>query len=148
MGGRAEAPDGSTAPSEGSGRFAHGPVVAGGAAGVSGIGAPRAHVLKAGAERLAATLDGCREFLPAGTRWTRPEGGMNIWVRLPEPMDAGELLPRAEREGVAYRPGRYFAVSRNEPGALRLSFAGLTPEEIRAGLAILGRVAKAELESS
>ncbi len=64
---------------------------------------------------------------------------MNVWVRLPEPLDAGELLARAQKEGVAYLPGRYFAVSRLEPGSLRLSFAGLTPEQIREGLAILGR---------
>ena len=66
-------------------------------------------------------------------RFTRPEGGMNLWVRLPEPLDAGELLARAQREGVTYLPGRYFAVSRPDPGALRLSFAGLPPEEIRSG---------------
>jgi 2-aminoadipate transaminase len=73
---------------------------------------------------------------------------MNVWVRLPEPLDAGELLARAQREGVSYLPGRYFAVSRLDPGALRLSFAGLAPERIREGLAILGNVTKAELESS
>jgi 2-aminoadipate transaminase len=108
----------------------------------------RARVLRAGAERLAATLDACREHLPAGTRWTQPEGGMNLWVRLPDPLDAADLLPRAQREGVSYLPGRYFAVSRMDPGALRLSFAGLTPEQIRAGIAILGKVTKAELERS
>ena len=110
--------------------------------------AHRARMLRAGAERLAATLEACREFLPEGTRWTEPEGGMNVWVRLPEPLDAGALLARAQREGVAYLPGRYFAVSRLEPGALRLSFAGLPPEEIRKGLAILGRVVRSELDSS
>jgi 2-aminoadipate transaminase len=110
--------------------------------------AHRQRVLRAGRERLAATLDSCRRFLPAGTRWTRPEGGMNVWVRLPEPLDAGELLPRAQKEGVAYLPGRYFAVSRVEPGALRLSFAGLDPDEIRKGLAALGRVVTAELENA
>jgi 2-aminoadipate transaminase len=102
--------------------------------------AHRTRVLQAGAERLEATLEGCREYLPAGARWTRPEGGMNVWVKLPDPLDAGELLQRAQKEGVAYLPGRYFAVSRLEPGSLRLSFAGLTPEQIRQGLAILGRV--------
>jgi 2-aminoadipate transaminase len=110
--------------------------------------AHRARVLAAGAERLAATLAACREYLPAGTRWTRPEGGMNVWVRLPEPLDAGELLVRAQKEGVAYLPGRYFAVSRLDPGALRLSFAGLPPEQIRQGLAILGRIVAAEMESA
>jgi 2-aminoadipate transaminase len=70
---------------------------------------------------------------------------MNLWVRLPEPLDAGDLLPRAQREGVSYLPGKYFEVSRREPGGLRLSFAALAPEKIRAGLAILGRVFAAEL---
>jgi len=110
--------------------------------------AHRARMLEAGAERLRATLDACREYLPAGTRWTRPQGGMNVWVRLPEPLDAGELLPRAQKEGVAYLPGRYFAVSRLEPGALRLSFAGLTPDQIRNGLGILGRIFSSEIESA
>jgi len=110
--------------------------------------AHRGRMLRAGAERLAATLEACREHLPAGTRWTQPEGGMNLWVRLPEPLDAADLLPRAQREGVSYLPGRYFAVARMDPGALRLSFAGLTPEQIRRGLAILGKVANAELAAS
>jgi 2-aminoadipate transaminase len=108
--------------------------------------AHRRHVLEAGAARLAATLEGCRRFLPQGTRWTHPEGGMNIWVRLPEPLDASELLARAREEGVAYLPGRYFTVSRHDPGALRLSFVGLPPEQITSGLAALGRVIAAELE--
>ncbi len=71
---------------------------------------------------------------------------MNLWVRLPEPLDAGELLPRVQRENVTYLPGRYFTVSRPDPGGLRLSFAGLTPEKIEAGVSILGAVFTAELE--
>jgi len=67
---------------------------------------------------------------------------------LPAPLDSGELLTKAQRDGVAYMPGRYFFVSRSEPGALRLSFAGLAPEQIRAGLAILGRTIRAELENA
>ena len=110
--------------------------------------AHRARVLEAGAQRLAATLDACRDHLPAGTRWSRPEGGMNVWVRLPAPLDAGDLLSRAQQEGVAYLPGRYFEVSRRQAGALRLSFAGLAPDQIRKGLAILGRVARAEIEKA
>jgi 2-aminoadipate transaminase len=105
-------------------------------------------MLQAGAARLAATLEGCREFLPRGTRFTHPEGGMNVWVRLPEPLDASELLARAHKEGVAYLPGRYFEVVRHDPGALRLSFAGLPPEDIRKGLAVLGRIFEGELENA
>ena len=110
------------------------------------LAAHRTRVLKAGAERLAAVLAACERYLPPGSHITRPQGGMNLWVRLPEPLDAGELLARAHRENVSYLPGKYFAVSHWEPGSLRLSFAGLTPEEIRNGLATLGTIFSSELE--
>ncbi|MBI5283396.1 MAG: PLP-dependent aminotransferase family protein [Candidatus Solibacter usitatus] len=106
----------------------------------------RQRMVEAGAERLKAVLEACERHLPAGTRFTRPQGGMNLWVRLPEPLDASELLPRAQAAGASYLPGRYFAVTRPEPGALRLSFAGLTPAAIESGLARLGRMFKDELE--
>jgi 2-aminoadipate transaminase len=108
----------------------------------------RRRIVEAGRERLRATLEGCARHLPSGARFTRPEGGMNLWVELPRPLDAGELLARAQREGVAYLPGRYFAVSQFAQGALRLSFAGLSPEEIGRGLATLGRLFQEELERS
>ena len=112
------------------------------------LAAHRARVLESGAQRLSAVISACDRFLPAGSSATRPQGGMNLWVRLPEPLDAGELLPRAQRENVSYLPGKYFAVSRFEPGALRLSFAGLAPDQIRKGLAILGGVFSGELARS
>jgi 2-aminoadipate transaminase len=112
------------------------------------LDAHRRAALAAGAERLDAVLGACERELPPGSRFTRPQGGMSLWVRLPEPLDAGELLARAEREGVSYLPGRYFAVARHEPGSFRLSFAGLPPSKIRAGVAILGRVFQQELEHS
>jgi 2-aminoadipate transaminase len=71
---------------------------------------------------------------------------MNLWVRLPEPLDTVDLLPRAQRENVTYLPGRYFEVTRHEPGALRLSFAGLAPDKIRTGLAVLGEIFANELD--
>ena len=152
LGGGAEAADRPAAACEGSGGFAHGSTVAGGAAGICRIGqaggASRAHARRraaSGWRRRWKRAPGTCRRARAGRS---PEGGMNVWVRLPEPLDAGELLARAQREGVAYMPGRYFAVSRLEPGALRLSFAGLTPEQIRAGLAILGRTIGAELENA
>ena len=67
-------------------------------------------------------------------------------MRLPAPLDSADLLAEAEREGVIYAPGRLFEVSRREPGGLRLSFAGLDPGRIHAGIAILGRVFSRALE--
>jgi DNA-binding transcriptional MocR family regulator len=99
-----------------------------------------------GLERLEAALRACEQHLPAGASFTRPEGGMSIWVRLPEPLDASELLSRAEREGVTYVPGKHFAVGPHDPRTLRLSFGGLPPAFIEAGIARLGRVFHEELE--
>jgi 2-aminoadipate transaminase len=106
----------------------------------------RGRMLEAGRERLRAAIAACAKHLPPGAAFTRPAGGMNLWVRLPAPLDAGELLAAAEREGVTYLPGKFFGVSKIEPGGLRISFAGLAPERIEAGIAVLGRVFRAALE--
>ena len=108
--------------------------------------AHHARILQAGAERLRAAVAACGRYLPGGSRFTRPRGGMNLWVRLPSPLDAGELLPRAHRKGVSYLPGKYFAISRPETGSLRLSFAGVDPAHIEKGVKILGEIFSTELE--
>ncbi|MDQ6700477.1 MAG: PLP-dependent aminotransferase family protein [Acidobacteriota bacterium] len=104
-------------------------------------------MLQTGAERLRAALKACEEYLPRGARFTRPRGGMNLWVTLPEPLDTSDMLPRAQREGVTYLPGRYFSISRRHSSALRLSFAGLRPEQIERGVSVLGKIFSAELEA-
>ena len=106
----------------------------------------RTLMLTAGRERLRATLAACEKYLPEGAAYTRPRGGMNLWIRLPQPLDAGELLARAERVGVTYLPGRYFAVTNMEASALRISFAGLAPDLIKTGLSVLGRIFQEGLE--
>lgn len=106
--------------------------------------AHRRRLLEAGRVRLASVLEACSKHLPPGSQHTRPEGGANLWVRLPEPLDAERLLVRAEEAGVSYLPGRLFAVQRPETGGLRLTFAGLAPERIEEGMEILGRIFRAE----
>jgi len=110
------------------------------------LAAHRDRMLKSGGERLDACLDACTKQLPNGSRFTRPEGGMNVWVKLPEPLDASEMASRAVSEGVSFLPGRHFSVSRPQTRALRLSFAGLDPGDIRSGIAALGRIFEIELE--
>ncbi len=108
--------------------------------------AHRSRMLEAGRARLHATIAACGQHLPDGAEFTRPEGGMNLWVRLPEPLDAGEMLPRAEREGVTYLPGKFFGIAKTEANCLRLSFAGVEPSRIETGIAKLGALFKSELE--
>jgi 2-aminoadipate transaminase len=106
----------------------------------------RQRMLEAGRERLRTVLEACEKHLPAEASYTRPRGGMSLWIRLPESLDAAELLPRAERVGTTYLPGKYFAVTRPEPNSLRISFAGMAPDQIESGIAVLGRMFKNELE--
>jgi 2-aminoadipate transaminase len=104
----------------------------------------RRRMIEAGAQRLDAALQSCERVLPPGSRFTRTEGGMNLWVELPEGLDTGELLARAQREGVSYLPGRYFSVTRDHSRCFRISFAGLAPDKIRQGLDILGSIYRSE----
>ncbi|MBN8557981.1 MAG: PLP-dependent aminotransferase family protein [Proteobacteria bacterium] len=83
-----------------------------------------------------------RELGPAGAEWTRPRGGMFVWVRLPEGLDAQALLPTAVEAGMAFVPGAPFFAGQPDPRTLRLSFVTSTPEQIDAGMAALGRVVR------
>jgi 2-aminoadipate transaminase len=99
----------------------------------------------AGGQRLDSVLRACREHLPAGARFSRPDGGMSLWVELPAPLRSAELLARVQEHGVDFLPGSYFSAERSHPRGLRLSFGGLLPEQIERGVRIIGDMAKKEL---
>ncbi len=81
---------------------------------------------------------GLKQHLPAGSKLTEPEGGLFIWVELPDGHDAEAILPRALDRGVAFVPGKYFYAGEAPRGTLRVSFATATPDELREGAARLG----------
>ncbi|WP_432028752.1 PLP-dependent aminotransferase family protein [Streptomyces sp. 1222.5] len=89
--------------------------------------------------RRDAMLAGLPGALPAGSRWSRPEGGMFLWARLPEAYDTVALLPRVVEQHVAYVPGAPFYAGEPDRSTLRLCFVTQTPEEIAEGLRRLGR---------
>jgi 2-aminoadipate transaminase len=74
--------------------------------------------------------------------WSQPRGGLFIWVRLPEGANATQLLEAAQAAGVTYLPGANFSPEGKGTNYLRLSFAYLSPEKIRDGIAVLARVLK------
>ena len=88
--------------------------------------------------RRDALLSGLAEHLPAGSAWTRPEGGLFIWISLPDGYDSQALLPRAIERGVAYVPGYAFYAGAAPPETLRVSFATASPAELVEGAARLG----------
>lgn len=78
-----------------------------------------------------------REHFPAGVEFTEPEGGMFLWVTLPEALDTTELFPRALERGVAYVPGRPFFALGGGANTMRLSYSSATPEQIERGVRAL-----------
>ena len=89
-------------------------------------------------DRMLAALE--RE-MPAGVRWTRPEGGMFIWLTLPEGMDGADLLAKSlASERVAFVPGGAFHADGSNRNTLRLSYSCASDAQIDEGIARLGRL--------
>ncbi|WLI87432.1 PLP-dependent aminotransferase family protein [Massilia sp. R2A-15] len=97
------------------------------------------------ANQCQAMLDAMDAHFPQGVSWTRPEGGMFIWVTLPKSIDAMKLLDQAIAAKVAFVPGAPFYANEPETNTLRLSFVTVSPERIREGIAILGKLISALL---
>ncbi|HUR89672.1 MAG TPA: PLP-dependent aminotransferase family protein [Ramlibacter sp.] len=86
-----------------------------------------------------------REMKDVDVQWNTPDGGMFLWVRLPQGMSAAELLPKAVEKGVAFVPGAPFYAQEPDPRTMRLSFVTAPVEQIDAGIAALARAVKESL---
>ncbi|HXE76219.1 MAG TPA: PLP-dependent aminotransferase family protein [Candidatus Xenobia bacterium] len=95
--------------------------------------------------RLARMEAALEAHFPEEAAWTRPEGGMSVWVALPAGMDASGLLFKAREQKVLFTPGRYFYFQAVQPNTLRLGFAAVNEKQIGRGIEILGDLIKAEL---
>jgi 2-aminoadipate transaminase len=84
-------------------------------------------------------LAALEESFPPGTAWTRPEGGMFLWVTLPEGTDAAALLDHCVAQQVAFVPGQAFHADGSGANTMRLNFSNAAPEQIRDGIGRLGR---------
>jgi 2-aminoadipate transaminase len=104
-----------------------------------------AKMRKVYASRLSALDEALRKHMPEGTRWTRPDGGMCLWLELPPGFDASELLIHAKERGVLFAPGRYFYVQNPLPNTLRLGYAGLDEKQIARGVATLADLLRVEM---
>ncbi|MGD8624691.1 MAG: PLP-dependent aminotransferase family protein, partial [Anaerolineae bacterium] len=110
----------------------------------------RAHVRKIREvyrERRDVMLRAMEEHFPESVTWTRPQGGLFLWARMPECMDAAKLLEVAVEEKVAFVPGHAFYPG-GEDGhcCMRLNFSYSAPEIIEEGIKRLGRAIKRQLE--
>jgi 2-aminoadipate transaminase len=106
----------------------------------------RAHVKKTREiyrERRDAMLAAMEQHFPPEVSWTRPQGGLFLWVRLPECLNAEDLLQVAIEEKVAFVPGRAFYPKAGDGHCcMRLNFSYCPPEVIEEGIRRLGRAIK------
>ena len=77
---------------------------------------------------------------PEGTKYVKPEGGLFIWVELPEGIDAKALLDTAVERHVAYVPGTHFYAYGGHENTFRLNFSNSTIEQIHTGMAVLREI--------
>ncbi len=99
-------------------------------------------IKEAYARRMKVMLEALEEFFPEEITWTEPEGGLFLWVELPEGASASELLDKAISEKVAYVPGKFFFAREDKDNTLRLNFCTMSEQEIVEGIKRLARVFK------
>ena len=97
---------------------------------------------RAKCDLMLKTMD---ETFPAGVTWTRPEGGLFLWVELPESMSAKDLFDQAIENDVAYVWGEPFYPNGGGENTMRLNFATASHEEIEQGTKRLAEVLKANM---
>jgi len=91
------------------------------------------------AARRDAMLGALEKYFPKDATWTKPDGGMFVMVTLPN-INAGELLPKALKAGVAYVPGEEFHMDGQGKNTMRLNFTNAPPNRIEAGIKALAGV--------
>jgi 2-aminoadipate transaminase len=96
--------------------------------------------------RKDAMLQALEHYMPEGVTWTKPEGGLFLWVRLPEHMNADQLVYEAIKENVAYVIGSAFHCDDSGQNTMRLNFSYPTVEQIDEGIRRLAKVIEANLK--
>ena len=80
------------------------------------------------------------EHMPEGVRWTHPEGGLFLFLTMPEGFDAVKFYDKALGAGVAYVAGEFFHPDRSGKNTMRLNFSFMSPERITEGISLLAEL--------
>jgi 2-aminoadipate transaminase len=87
-------------------------------------------------------------YFPSEITWTRPQGGLFLWVTLPKKLDSVAILEKAVANKVAFVPGSAFFPDGGTQNTMRLNFSNAQPEQIEIGIRRLGQVLAAEMSVS
>ena len=104
-----------------------------------------AHLCRVYGERCRAMLGALTESMPEGCRWVAPTGGMFVWLKLPDGLDADALLAPAVARKMAFVPGTTFFVGETRRNFVRLNFSNQPPPLIAEGMQRFGQVITAAL---
>ncbi len=80
------------------------------------------------------------EYMPQGVSWTHPQGGLFLFLTMPEGFDAVAFYDKALSAGVAYVAGEFFHPDRSGKNTMRLNFSFMSPEKIIAGIKLLAEL--------
>ena len=86
------------------------------------------------------------KFFPDGVNWIKTDGGIFLWVTLPEGMDATELFEKSIQAKVAYVPGSCYYAKGGGERSMRINFSACTEEEMEVGIQRLAEVIKENLK--
>lgn len=98
-------------------------------------------------ERRDAMISELEAHAPKEVRFTRPSGGMFVWLELPEDIDSHKLLERCLTHNVAVVPGDAFYSVTKKHNMARINFSNLPPEKVRYGVRVLCNSIKEEMEA-
>ena len=99
-------------------------------------------------ERRDAMLESLEENMPEGVTWTRPQGGLFLWVKLPAGCDSTKMFKEAISKKVAYVPGVSFYPRGGGENTMRLNFSYCKPDKINEGISRLGVVLKEQIRQN
>jgi DNA-binding transcriptional MocR family regulator len=91
-------------------------------------------------ERRDIMLEAMRRHFPEGVGWTKPEGGLFLWVTLPAGVEGADLAVAARDRHVLVGHGELFHSGRPGVGSLRMTYASVRPAQIETGIAVLGEL--------
>ncbi len=100
------------------------------------------HLCEVYGERCQAMLSAMDRYFPSEATWTRPEGGLFLWVELPERLSAENLFEQAIAARVAFVPGTSFFACEKRLNFMRLNFSNQKPEMIEEGIKRIADVLK------
>lgn len=106
-----------------------------------------AEIIKLYKSKRDLMLQSLAAHFPGAATWSRPRGGMFIWVTLPAGLNALDLLPRAIERNVAYVTGAPFFPGGGGESSFRLNFSYSSDDQIREGIRRLGQVIAGQMQS-